>query len=683
MNKQILKFDLDAKSVKVKKLLNQDFLEVSIDAISTAYPNRNNSHFTKESLEDALETFYNKPVLGSFSVAKDDFRGHEGDLEYDPELDQVYYDYTDESSECPLGMIRQSDKVEVFHNKKDNLDWVRFTCAIWVKYNYKQVKSLLKSSTKKVSVEVEVLDYEYDEDNIMIIKKFNFDGVTVLGNQLETGIADAKMTILDLVDDALFAKKQKVLAFAYSALDKPVETPNEAKPSEDSNKSFDNTTPIANENPDEEIQMDETNQEGGEKDSMLTMNVKRQLLYEALPKDGDYWINDFSDEMVYFDEWDGNIYVSYRAPYTIIENEDGTHTATISMEDKEKVIQTWQTYSENPKENEAQKNFAEKGCEAKEDPDDDSDDDDDEDDDKDDNKEEEACGDKDTEACGDKDTEACGDKDTEACGDKDSETCKCSAEGQEESTSEKNFEVDNKPVDPNSEPAPENTDAQTMGEIVEDGTASIAAPAIQSEGEATGDANAAVEGEISGVEGEIVASENIDPNSPESTAPDTKPEVQVQQPDDSAKSEMAAENQNIVSTVELNGEQLDVNALFEKYNELQGKYDELAANLKVQEAKALAEFGANFINADEVVDEESKTNFIAQVEEKCNAFELTTEEEVTKFAKGLMAMYYYEKSTHKNEAEFSVNITKPTATETASNKPMAKLNEAIDKLNRI
>ena len=202
-------FDLDAKSVKVKKLLNQDFLEVSIDAISTAYPNRNNSHFTKESLEDALSTFYNKPVLGSFSVSKDDFRGHEGDLEYDEDLDQLYYDYNDEISERPLGMIRQSDKIEVFNNKKDGLDWIRFTCAIWVKYNYKQVKSLLKSSTKKVSVEIEVLDSEYDEKGIEVIKKFVFDGVTILSDQLETGIADAKMTILDLVDDALFAKKQR------------------------------------------------------------------------------------------------------------------------------------------------------------------------------------------------------------------------------------------------------------------------------------------------------------------------------------------------------------------------------------------------------------------------------------------------------------------------------------------
>ena len=73
---KILKFELNPESVKIKKILRKDFLEVEMKAISTAYPNRNNSHFTRESLVKAIPTVYNKPILGSFSVEADDFREH-------------------------------------------------------------------------------------------------------------------------------------------------------------------------------------------------------------------------------------------------------------------------------------------------------------------------------------------------------------------------------------------------------------------------------------------------------------------------------------------------------------------------------------------------------------------------------------------------------------------------------
>ena len=138
LNNKVMKFELDPKSVKFKEILNQDFLELEIKAISTANPNRNGSHFTLESLQNAIPTFYNKPILGSFSVDLDDFRAHEGDLEYDEELDSIYYDYTDANSETPLGLIRSSDKVEIYHEEADGLDWIKLTCAIWVKYNYTQ-----------------------------------------------------------------------------------------------------------------------------------------------------------------------------------------------------------------------------------------------------------------------------------------------------------------------------------------------------------------------------------------------------------------------------------------------------------------------------------------------------------------------------------------------------------------
>ena len=80
---KIVKFDLSPSNLKIKNLLNQDFLIVEMKAISNANPNRNGSYFTKEAMEKAIPSFYNKPILGYFSVGEDDFEAHNSDLSYD------------------------------------------------------------------------------------------------------------------------------------------------------------------------------------------------------------------------------------------------------------------------------------------------------------------------------------------------------------------------------------------------------------------------------------------------------------------------------------------------------------------------------------------------------------------------------------------------------------------------
>lgn len=335
---KVLKFELSPRNLKVKKLLNQDFLVIEMKAISSVNPNRNGSYFTKESMEDAIPTFYNKPILSSFSVTSDDFRGHEGDLKYDPELDQLYYDYTDAKSETPLGMIRSEDIVELVYDEIDGLYWIKFSCALWVKYGYKQIKRLLKSRTgdKKISVEIEVKESYVDDKGVEVITKFVFDGVTILSDKLETGIADAKLTILDKISDTVFQKKQKCLAYAYNNLEKT------------DNTLSSNNDVVVNENV-EEISM---NQEGGD-EKMLTYGQKREILESYLrgliqtaEEDGCcclIWVYDLDEQNVYF-ELEGNV---YRAEYSIETEEDGSRSVNVDLENKEQVIRSWTKFEAN------------------------------------------------------------------------------------------------------------------------------------------------------------------------------------------------------------------------------------------------------------------------------------------------------------------------------------------------
>ena len=477
-----MKFELSPESLKIKSALKKDFLEIEMKAISTANPNRNGSHFTKEALEKAIPTFYNKPVLGSFSVDTDDFRGHESELKYDKELESLYYDYTDSTSETPLGMIRSEDRVYIANDSIDGLSWIHFTCCLWVKYNYRQIKRLLKSKNgkKKISVEIEVNESYVDENGIEVITDFTFDGVTILSDKLETGIADAEMTILDKVESALFQKKQKCLCYAYDALN-TVNNPIEKQDFNDNDEyednevfSSDESIDDANENK-EEITM---NQEGGN-EKMLTYEAKRTLLEAFLSDNVNHndscycaWVCDLDDNTVYF-SYDGKYFM---APYSISQDEEGNGSVSVNLEEKQAVVRSWSIFTEDNNEsqdastietfevdseiegvdNNQQENFAEEKPEDneedkketesyvdstdcfdddKDDKNDDVNDDDDEDNKDEDNKETESCGNKETESCTDStncfenpdedkpsDENNEDNKETESCEDKETES---------------------------------------------------------------------------------------------------------------------------------------------------------------------------------------------------------------------------------------------------------------------
>lgn len=119
--------EADASQIDIKPLLRKDFLELSMKAISSANPNRNNSWFTPESMEKALPTFRNKPILGYFENG--DFVSHNGDWKHDNETEMDYWDTLGQKGERILGSIRESDEVKVVQDK-NGLSWVALTCAL-------------------------------------------------------------------------------------------------------------------------------------------------------------------------------------------------------------------------------------------------------------------------------------------------------------------------------------------------------------------------------------------------------------------------------------------------------------------------------------------------------------------------------------------------------------------------
>lgn len=214
--KNVLTFSLSPAQLKYKDVLNRDFLELDVYAISDINPNRNRTHFTIEGLQNGMKTFKNKPIVGFFE--KGDFGEHDGRMEKDFELDQKYWntDY----GERILGFIRESDTVELVEWKGHT--WIHFTCVLCIRYCYKQAKKLLKDRSKKVSVEVTVTKREFDDKGIEHIYDFNLEGVTILGSKhgrpVLEAIPDAHASILERLDEAVLEGQREVLCFAYNDL---------------------------------------------------------------------------------------------------------------------------------------------------------------------------------------------------------------------------------------------------------------------------------------------------------------------------------------------------------------------------------------------------------------------------------------------------------------------------------
>lgn len=213
---QKLVFELSPRQLKYKSILDKEFLELEVYAISDINPNRNDTHFTLEAMQKALPSFKNKPIVGLFE--RGDFTDHAGRMLKDPELNKVYWDT--EHGERILGFIRESDKVEIV--EEDGLHWIRFTCVLCVRYCYRQVRRLLKDKTKKVSVEIHVQKSEIDEAGIEHILEFSLDGTTILGSKngrpVLEGIPGAHLSVLEQLDEEIFEEQRKALCFAYAEL---------------------------------------------------------------------------------------------------------------------------------------------------------------------------------------------------------------------------------------------------------------------------------------------------------------------------------------------------------------------------------------------------------------------------------------------------------------------------------
>ena len=636
MDKKVLKFELSPQSLKIKNVLKNDFIAIDVYAISDVYPNRNNSYFPVSAMQDAKPTFYNKPALGAFDVAHDDFKAHEMEYRWDNELQQDYFDFTNGKCEVPLGVIRGEDLVEIVEH--DGQTWVHFTCVLWAKYAYKQVKRLLKDTKKKISVEIEVLESHIDENKVEVIDRFIFDGFTILGSAVTEAIPNAHLTILDKINDAVYQKQEKCLSFAYKELeDNNNKDKNSGSDTDNKNEDFDSIIPdngVDNEKVDE-ITMD--NEQRGEEPKTMTYEEKRQLLESFLNSGLDenashYSVTEINDNVVCFSLDDEN----FKATYSINEE----NVANVDMDAKEKIVLS---KDENP-EDESGKETESKECESE-----------------------------------DGKCEVCGNNPC-TCAHEDDDGNKDDGHKENESKDDKNDDDhdhddndDNDDDDGKKETEAEDSDGEKKIENCED-------PAQFAATDVTVDESHADHGQI---EGEELGSPKVDTD------------ILKEHDDGSILIGQPSGESNVIQDTHytVGDEQLTADELYEKFNalntsfaELTEKYNALNAQFNAKKNAELYALACSLVDSEEDLTEENATNIKAFMKENCDNSTYASDEELNEAVdhKIADALYAQKKLSRKaKEKEFSADIVKDKPVVTEVNDSANNLKNAMKNLNKI
>lgn len=185
--------------------LEENFLNFSED--SEANPNvkmqiihegvnPKGTSFTKEAIEAAKATIYDKPILAYVKYDENgeplDFGEHEMILV--PKVVNGRRSYEIKYIEQPIGTFSQN--FELSYEKGENgKEYLTATGTIWNRY-CKDAYNLLKESDKSVSMEINILESEKDKySGVLNISKFEFLGVTILGDDYAPGIDGANATL--------------------------------------------------------------------------------------------------------------------------------------------------------------------------------------------------------------------------------------------------------------------------------------------------------------------------------------------------------------------------------------------------------------------------------------------------------------------------------------------------------
>lgn len=175
--------------------------------------NVNKSKITMSSMEEAIPSAYNMPILAY--IYKDDdgnyqFAGHEFFVNDENEI---------EYEEVPVGTIPESASLQLVYDEDADKTYLDGNGIIW--RTYSRAADIIEREKKLwVSVELVVDELSFDsKEKVLVLEKFRFSGVTILGRdrytgeEIQPGMVGSNISLADFSEknNSVFSHNDKVI----------------------------------------------------------------------------------------------------------------------------------------------------------------------------------------------------------------------------------------------------------------------------------------------------------------------------------------------------------------------------------------------------------------------------------------------------------------------------------------
>lgn len=205
MNKDIAKLH-SSFSVDDDSIVQEDtrFLKVTIDVLHDGL-NRNGSFFTKEVVDECIDTIKGVPILGYIRydalIEDNDFKGHEHIIKKTKDgIEEVYIGQA-------YGFVPDGCNPRWVEKVCSDGATRNFLCVsgiLWEKFS--DATSIVKRDVEKpqsMELSMDSVEGYEDEDGVFHFTKFSFDGLCMLGDGVTPAMVDANVRIEDDSDNSV------------------------------------------------------------------------------------------------------------------------------------------------------------------------------------------------------------------------------------------------------------------------------------------------------------------------------------------------------------------------------------------------------------------------------------------------------------------------------------------------
>lgn len=189
-----MKFDkLDCKATCYDVSNKSNLMKVTLSIVHKGL-NRKGTYISDVAIKNAEESIKNVPILGYVLRDEDgnpeDFDTH--NVETDIVMTENGFDVKQRFIEVPLGVIPESCNPR--YVDIDGVEYFQIDGYIWRSYSNDSYKLIEDSEFKSVSMEIKIHDGKFDDDMVFNINSYEYEGVTILGDHVLSGIEGANIT---------------------------------------------------------------------------------------------------------------------------------------------------------------------------------------------------------------------------------------------------------------------------------------------------------------------------------------------------------------------------------------------------------------------------------------------------------------------------------------------------------